>query len=61
MAQPRKAGETRLKDRGRLNVRASGTEKLVRIMAEGPEQTEIEEIANDIATVIEKKYGQIAD
>jgi len=52
-----KAGEERLEGRGRLNVRASGTEKLIRIMAEGPEQTEIEEIGAEIKAVIQKKYG----
>lgn len=52
-----KAGEDRLDGRGRLNVRASGTEKLIRIMAEGPDQTEIESLTSEIASVIESKYG----
>lgn len=46
-----------LSGRGRLNVRASGTEKLVRVMAEGPDQEEIESLAGEIAALIQKKFG----
>lgn len=49
-----------LSGRGRINVRASGTEKLVRIMAEGPDQEEIDTIAHEIANLVEKKTGVIA-
>ena len=49
--------ETTLNGRGRLNVRASGTEKLVRVMAEGPDQGEIEAIADKIALLVRKKFG----
>jgi phosphoglucosamine mutase len=52
-----KSGERQLDGRGRLNVRASGTEKLVRVMAEGPDQIEVDTVAHDIAAVIEKKLG----
>jgi phosphoglucosamine mutase len=52
-----KAAEEKLTGRGRLNVRASGTEKLIRIMAEGPEQSEIEELGEEIKAVIQKQYG----
>lgn len=49
--------ETQLAGRGRINVRASGTEKLVRVMAEGPDQAEIEMLAHEIVSVVQKKVG----
>jgi phosphoglucosamine mutase len=49
--------EQRLAGRGRINVRASGTEKLVRIMAEGPEQGEIDAVAAEIAQMVTRKFG----
>lgn len=49
--------EAELNGRGRLNVRASGTEKLVRVMAEGPDQSEIESLAGEIASLVRKKFG----
>ena len=49
--------EAQLAGRGRLNVRASGTEKLVRVMAEGPDQAEIDALAREIVSVVQKKVG----
>ncbi len=49
--------EGTLAGRGRLNVRASGTEKLVRVMAEGPDQVEIEALAGEIAALVREKFG----
>ncbi len=43
-----------LKGSGRILVRASGTEPLIRVMAEGDDQKLIESVVNDICTVIEK-------
>ncbi len=43
-----------LSNSGRLNVRYSGTEPLARIMIEGPDQTQIERYAEQLATVISK-------
>lgn len=41
-----------LGDNGQILVRASGTEPLIRIMAEGPQQQRLEEIAGAIADVV---------
>ncbi len=46
--------ESKLADKGRVNLRPSGTEPLVRVMVEGPEKQLIEEIANDLVKIIEK-------
>jgi len=48
---------TQLGDNGQLLVRASGTEPLIRIMAEGPDQAELEEIAEQIAEVVRKELA----
>ena len=47
-------GETELGTSGRILVRASGTEPLVRVMAEGPNKMQLERICNKIAAEIEK-------
>lgn len=47
----------KLGDDGQLLVRASGTEPLIRIMAEGPDQAELEQIAEDIAQVVRKELA----
>lgn len=44
--------EEKLEGRGRILVRPSGTENLVRVMAEGPDEREIKGIVDDIAKVI---------
>jgi phosphoglucosamine mutase len=47
-----RAAEARLDGRGRVNLRPSGTENLVRVMVEGPDEAEIHEIAAGIAALI---------
>ncbi|MBR6014235.1 MAG: phosphoglucosamine mutase [Selenomonadaceae bacterium] len=47
-------GEEELGTSGRILVRASGTEPLVRVMAEGPNKIQLERICNKIASEIEK-------
>lgn len=47
--------EEELGDNGRIVVRPSGTEPLIRVMAEGSDQAQIKNIAIDIATVIKEE------
>ena len=42
---------------GRINLRPSGTEALVRVMVEGPDRERVETLAKEVAVVIEKVAG----
>jgi phosphoglucosamine mutase len=46
-----------LEGRGRLNVRPSGTESIVRIMAEGPDLDEINAVVHHIADAVRAQVG----
>jgi phosphoglucosamine mutase len=46
-----------LADEGRVLVRASGTEPLVRVMVEAPERVRCAEIAGRLAEIIERELG----
>lgn len=48
-----KKGEAELKDTGRVLVRASGTENLLRVMVEGTDLPLCKKVARDIADVVE--------
>ncbi len=44
-------------DEGRVMVRASGTEPLIRIMIEGKDKSKIEKNAKELSNFIEQKLG----
>ena len=48
----RAAAEAQLNGRGRLVIRASGTEPLIRVMAEGDDMAEVEAIVDDICAAV---------
>jgi phosphoglucosamine mutase len=52
-----KQGEKELGEEGRILVRPSGTEQLIRVMAEGPDQSVLEHIVNNIAKIVKKEQG----
>jgi phosphoglucosamine mutase len=47
----------RLEGRGRVLVRPSGTEPLVRVMVEAPQENECQEIVDQLANVVEAELG----
>ena len=49
--------ETALKDEGRIFVRASGTEPLIRVMAEGPVESELQRLVKMVAEVVKRELG----
>lgn len=53
-------GEARLGESGRLLVRASGTEPLIRVMAEGDDRWLVEQVAGCVAAEIEKEIADLA-
>jgi phosphoglucosamine mutase len=50
-------GTQALGNSGRLVIRKSGTEPLIRVMAEGDDETLVTRVVNDICTVIEARAG----
>jgi len=46
--------QNRLGNSGRLVIRASGTEPLIRVMAEGDDEALVENVVNDIVDVVQK-------
>ena len=45
-------GEARLKGQGRVLVRKSGTEKLIRVMAEGDDEALVRSVVDDICAAV---------
>lgn len=52
-----KSAEQSLYGAGRINVRASGTEKLIRVMVEAPTRAQVDEVAASVASVVRKNWG----
>lgn len=52
-----KSYEDIMGNRGRVNVRPSGTENLIRVMFEGESKEEIERLCSELATYISKELG----
>jgi phosphoglucosamine mutase len=50
------AAETQLKGQGRVLLRASGTEPVVRVMVEGQDAAIIQAVANELAEVVQTSY-----
>lgn len=57
IAQAIREGEEALGDTGRILVRPSGTEPLIRVMAEGPTAEVLDTIVGKIADVVRKEQG----
>ncbi|MEN6371882.1 MAG: phosphoglucosamine mutase [Armatimonadota bacterium] len=49
--------EKQLSGKGRVLVRPSGTEKLIRVMAEGPDMSELETLVGSIAESVQRVMG----
>ncbi len=49
--------EAKLEGRGRINLRASGTESLLRVMVEAQSETETAELAESVASIIRRLGG----
>jgi phosphoglucosamine mutase len=54
LAQAVKAAETRLAGQGRVLIRPSGTEPLVRVMAEGRDMTELRRLVSELVEVVNR-------
>jgi phosphoglucosamine mutase len=54
VARARAAAESRLGERGRLLLRPSGTEPVLRVMVEGENEGEVNEIASELAAHVEE-------
>jgi phosphoglucosamine mutase len=52
--------ESRLAGYGRINVRASGTEQLIRVMVEAPDPAVVDSTADSVASVIRANWGASA-
>ena len=52
-----RAAEAQLSGRGRIFVRPSGTEKMIRVMAEGPSASEVDTLVESVAAPIRTHLG----
>ena len=53
----KEAAERELNNNGRILLRPSGTEPLIRVMVEGKDPVQVNDIANRLATVISKQLA----
>jgi phosphoglucosamine mutase len=58
VASKMKALDDKYAGAGRVLIRPSGTEPLVRVMIEGKNQEEITKDAKELASMIEEKFGR---
>jgi phosphoglucosamine mutase len=49
--------EKRYQGQGRVNVRYSGTQAMIRLMVEGPDENEVENDVGSLAKIVEKELG----
>ncbi|MGN1333836.1 MAG: phosphoglucosamine mutase [Anaerovoracaceae bacterium] len=56
VAEAIKAAEEKMAGSGRVLIRPSGTEPLVRVMLEGSDKVQIRELAEELARLIERKF-----
>ena len=54
-----KQAESQLSDRGRVLLRTSGTEPLIRVMVEGIDKAEVELLANNLASVVKEAFVSV--
>ena len=52
-----KAAENRLGDSGRVLLRASGTEPLIRVMVEAASDSLAQEVARELADIVKSELG----
>ena len=57
LAQAILAAQERLRDRGRVLVRPSGTEPLVRVMVEAPTDQEAEDVCAGLVELVRSQLG----
>lgn len=58
--QALRAVETELADRGRVVLRASGTEPVVRVMVEGHDRSQVERLSRQLADVVQRAAEEAA-
>lgn len=57
IAQSIAEAEKQLQGKGRILVRPSGTEPLIRVMLEGPDEAKLNQLAEEIAKVVKEQQG----